>query len=179
MSLKKKILAVGLAVCMAAIMVTGMTLAYFTAQDDATNTFTLGNVDIELTEPNWTNEGESLSPSVQYAKDPTVENVGANDCYVRVQVTYDSDIVTLGDLGDGWTLHTDGYYYYNTALANGVSTTPVFSNFTINDTVTNEDAGSHEIVVNAYAVQTEGITMAGAAPTVAELATFFNTAFGA
>lgn len=48
--MKKKILALSLCVVMAAIAIVGGTLAYFTDTDKATNTFTVGNIDINLTE---------------------------------------------------------------------------------------------------------------------------------
>ena len=48
--MKKKLTAVALIVCMLAIMLVGATLAYFTDTDDAVNTFTTGNVEIDLTE---------------------------------------------------------------------------------------------------------------------------------
>ena len=47
--MKKKVLAIALAVAVVAIMVGG-TLAYFTAEDAVTNTFTIGSVLIELYE---------------------------------------------------------------------------------------------------------------------------------
>lgn len=46
----KKFLALCLVVVLAAIAVTGVTLAYFTASDEETNTFTVGNVEIDLIE---------------------------------------------------------------------------------------------------------------------------------
>lgn len=46
----KKLMAVCLVVVLAAIAVTGVTMAYFTASDEQTNTFTVGNVDIDLIE---------------------------------------------------------------------------------------------------------------------------------
>ena len=49
--MKKKILTAALAVCMLATLVIGASLAYFTDTDSKTNTFTVGNVDITLTEP--------------------------------------------------------------------------------------------------------------------------------
>lgn len=52
MNAKKKILAVALAASMAVLAVGGSSLAYFTDTDHADNTFTVGNVDIKLTEPN-------------------------------------------------------------------------------------------------------------------------------
>lgn len=48
--MKKKILALVLVVVLAITAVTGATLAYFTDTDEATNTFTLGNVKIDLHE---------------------------------------------------------------------------------------------------------------------------------
>lgn len=50
--MKKKLTAVALVVCMLAVMLVGASLAYFTDAKDATNTFTVGNVDIELIESN-------------------------------------------------------------------------------------------------------------------------------
>ena len=47
--MKKKILGVALVVALVAIMVGG-TLAYFTAEDEVTNTFTIGSVKIEIYE---------------------------------------------------------------------------------------------------------------------------------
>ena len=92
MNTKKKIISICLAVCLIAIAVTGFSLAYFTDNDSKTNTFTVGNVDIELVEPTWeqndnyvassddANSGlTNVQPGVAYTKDPTVNNIGAND----------------------------------------------------------------------------------------------------
>ena len=48
--MKKKLTAVALVVCMLAIMLVGASLAYFTDTDEATNTFTVGKIDITLKE---------------------------------------------------------------------------------------------------------------------------------
>ena len=48
--MKKKVLALSLCVVMLAIAIVGGTLAYFTDTKSATNTFTVGNVEIELIE---------------------------------------------------------------------------------------------------------------------------------
>ena len=53
--MKKKILAITLCVAMLAIAIVGGTLAYFTDNDTVVNTFTAGNVEIDLT------EGKTLS----------------------------------------------------------------------------------------------------------------------
>lgn len=90
--MKKKLTAVALVVCMLAIMLVGASLAYFTDKDTETNTFTMGKVDIELTEPNWNGEGDDnaqkVFPGVTYAKDPTITVVeGSEDCYLIATVT--------------------------------------------------------------------------------------------
>jgi len=76
--MKKKIIALALVLCLAAVAVVGGTLAYFTDVADATNTFTVGNVDIELTEPNWEETGKEEAkdayPGEPLAKDPKVIN---------------------------------------------------------------------------------------------------------
>ena len=51
--MRKKILSLALVVAMIAIMLTSFTMAYFTDNHVETNTFTMGKVDIELTEPNY------------------------------------------------------------------------------------------------------------------------------
>ena len=130
--MKKKILALCLVLALALTAIGGATLAYFTDTDDATNTFTVGNVSIDLTEPKWDASGSADAPEVYpgepLAKDPTVTNDGANPCFVRISVegldclgnagdiTYRTDYVD-GKLGDNWKLHTDGYFYYTKVLA--------------------------------------------------------------
>lgn len=47
---KRKIILLALSLCMVAILAVGGTLAYFTDTDNAVNTFTVGNVQIELIE---------------------------------------------------------------------------------------------------------------------------------
>lgn len=93
--MKKKITALALVVAILAIAIIGGTLAYFTDTKTATNTFTVGNVQIKLDEQKpGTNERTttgvqytSVTPGVAYAKDPTVTNIGNNDAWVRVNVT--------------------------------------------------------------------------------------------
>ena len=91
---RKHILVLALAVCLTAILAIGGTLAYFTDQDSAVNTFTMGaGVSIDLFEHN--DDGKEVDaltypdvvPGVSYAKDPTVRNDGATDAWIRVNVT--------------------------------------------------------------------------------------------
>lgn len=192
--MKKKILALSLCVVMLAVAIVGGTLAYFTDTDAATNTFTVGNVDIELTEPNWEGTGSNDAPEVYpgepLAKDPTVENVGANPCFVRIKVTgldclgnagmitYRTDYVT-GKLGDNWELGSDGYFYYNKVLEVGDVTDALFDQIVIPTGLENGDPEDEfNVVVTAEAVQAQGAKASFAAVqamTVPEIQAWFGT----
>ena len=89
--MKKKILSICLVAVIAVMAIAGASLAYFTAEDSAENVFTVGNVAIDLTEPNWDETGkveaEDVYPGEPLAKDPTVTNTGKNPCFGRISVT--------------------------------------------------------------------------------------------
>lgn len=191
--MKKKIVTVCLVIALVAIAAMG-TLAYFTGDDSATNTFTVGNVKIDLTEPQWDASGSQDAPTVYpgepLAKDPTVENVGLNPCFVRLEITgWDCLGEDAGDiiyrtnyvdnaLGTDWVKHTDGYYYYTKVLAVGEKTTAVFDQIVIPTALTNGDGETEfDLVVNAYAVQAQGAKPSFSAVqtmTVAEIADWFG-----
>ena len=96
--MKKKIVALCLCVALAVVAIGGATLAYFTDTDNATNTFTVGNVKIDLIEqqkgengledfaqdktlvPGKSNDGNAVS------KIATVKNTGKNDAWVWAEL---------------------------------------------------------------------------------------------
>ena len=78
MSKKSLILVVSLV--LALTMGLGGTLAFFTDRDSETNIFTVGNVDIDLTED--FEQGAELVPGKDIEKKPVITNVGNNDAYV-------------------------------------------------------------------------------------------------
>lgn len=95
--MKKKLMAIALAVCVVAVLAAGASLAYFTDKTEtANNTFTMGNVKITLDETDLTkidgsrtaegNTYTNLYPGMDMVKDPIVHNVGKNDAWVRVIV---------------------------------------------------------------------------------------------
>lgn len=206
--MKKKITAVALIVALLAIALIGGTMAYFTDTKEADNVFTVGNVSISLTEPNWVASGSKDAPEVYpgeaLKKDPTVTNTGKNPCFVRIKVTgldclgennmitYETDYVT-GALGEGWTLYTDGYFYYNTVLTTETDTnktTALFDQIRIPTTLTNEkkadgsftwDNSNLAVKVTAEAVQAQGARPSWSAVqtmSVAEIAAWFTTCMG-
>lgn len=95
---KKSIVFIVVALLLALALIIGGISAYFTSTPEAkTNVFTIGNVQITLTEPTWdalpdaNNNGkkdaaENLVPGQEVAKDPTVTNVGASPAYIFVKV---------------------------------------------------------------------------------------------
>ena len=113
--MKKKITAIALVVCLVAVAIVGGSLAYFTDTDNETNTFTVGNVKIDLIEQQRNDGSTALVPfeqnknlmpivgsaqgeqeTVGGVKLPTAENyvdkimtiknTGASDAYVRIFV---------------------------------------------------------------------------------------------
>lgn len=117
------------------------TLAYFTDAEAATNVMTAGNVDIELYDLGADGEAfpsvapgfTGVMPGDTVAKEITVENVGSQPAWVRVKVAQaiTGNLAMTGITLDfnytNWTSMTDGYFYYNTALAAGATTEPLFT----------------------------------------------------
>lgn len=104
--MKKKITTLLLAGSLVAMTLAGASLAYFTDQDEATNTFTVGSVAIDLHEANkdtmplvdeayhtWLEDqvlmpGDNQTNTV--AKRVYVENTGKSDAFVRVHIAIPS-----------------------------------------------------------------------------------------
>ena len=85
--MKKKVISLILCAALLTVAVIGGTLAYFTDMDDATNTFTVGKVDIELEEPNWEGNDQTLMPGTTLPKDPTITvESDSEDCYLFVEL---------------------------------------------------------------------------------------------
>lgn len=170
--MKKKIAAVVVLVALAVMSISG-TMAYFTADNIATNVITSGNIKIDLVEMEKTSDGElvpfenkdGVMPGDQISKIVTVKNTGDNPAYIRVAV---SQIVTLANgqiSGEGnahikcdfnttdWT-YKDGYYYYNEALAAGAETEPLFTTVAFSAAMGNVFQNcTAKIDVSAFAVQ--------------------------
>ena len=72
----------------AILIIAGSSIAYFNSKDSKDNVFTVGDVDIELTEPGWKPEEDHIiEPGAAFTKDPTVTNIGKTDAYVRINMT--------------------------------------------------------------------------------------------
>ena len=112
--MKKKTLALVLALTLLVAGVVGSTLAWLTDQTaEVKNTFTVGDINIGLTE---TTTDYKMVPGNTIAKDPTV-TVKANSeaCWLFVKVTESTDLkdfITYA-IAEGWTAlpGVDGVYY--------------------------------------------------------------------
>ena len=114
MNKKKTIIS---AIVLLAIVAVGGAIAYFTDTDTKTNTFTIGNVDITLSEEHWSttdsnnnnipDAAENIAPGVSVAKDPVITNVSATApayVYAKVEIPCTTDatpeeIFTLNTIG--------------------------------------------------------------------------------
>lgn len=103
--MKKKILAITLAICIAAITISTASLAYFTDKKTVDNVFTVGDVTIKLdeskvsldesnhavvSETERTSDDQdygSLYPGQTVKKDPCITNTGSENAYVAAKVT--------------------------------------------------------------------------------------------
>ena len=74
MKMKKKITAIFLCVALAAIAIVGASLAYFTDTKSATNTFTVGNVKIDLIESRYNRQGSGSSGDTSIPAPTQTEN---------------------------------------------------------------------------------------------------------
>lgn len=84
-----------------AIIAVSSTFAYFIDRATVTNRFTVGDIKVELTEPNWDEENAKLiTPNKTMTKDPKVTNTGHNDEFVFLKVVVPrADIKTASDDG--------------------------------------------------------------------------------
>ena len=101
--MKKKILALCLVVVLAVTAVTGATLAYFTDNDQKTNTFTMGDVKIHIDEwmekdGKWVEytDNQELAPIAQskapFNKLVETVNDGSEDAYIRTFITCPAEL---------------------------------------------------------------------------------------
>ena len=119
--MKKRIVTIALVVALMATAIGG-TLAYFTDTDSEKNTFTVGKVDIEVSETNKINgvevtgnAFENVMPGTEITKTAVVTNNSSEDAYVRVVVraTNQEELYALldkydeADIFKGWDFKFD------------------------------------------------------------------------
>ena len=141
---KKKVFALALATCVIVLSIASSSIAYFTDTAKITNTFTSGNVTIELSEAkvvkgdlghlvkdgdnrvtgteageeNDTYKASSLFPGQKIYKDPTIENTGDNPAYIGAVIR-----VTSGGIKTAYTAETIKSLFDGNLAISGASVT--------------------------------------------------------
>ena len=95
--MKKKVIAICLCVALAAVAVVGASLAYFTDTKSATNTFTVGNVKIDLLESRYHRQGSGSSGDTSI---PAPDKTASGMDYVADGATIFSDEEIKADAGN-------------------------------------------------------------------------------
>ena len=171
--MKKKTLALVLALTLLVAGVVGSTLAWLTDQTaEVKNTFTVGDINIGLTE---TTTDYKMVPGNTIAKDPTV-TVKANSeaCWLFVKVTESTDLkdfITYA-IAEGWTAlpGVDGVYYREVPASAADQTFSVLAGdaVTVKSDVTRTmletaKADAPTLTFQAYAIQRDHFATADAA----------------
>lgn len=161
---KKLITAASIA--LAACVAIGGTIAYLTATSGPIeNTFTVGKVDVTLTEEAGGKDHEfSVTPGQPVAKDPKVsvsENSESAYVFVKIEKGQDFDKYFDIEVDDAWTELEDGVYYAETTKG-AAFTESVLENDQVLPNWTelkgDSDLTNATLTFTAYAIQKDGLT---------------------
>ena len=183
--MKKKAFALFLALALVVGGVVGGTVAWLTAKTDSVvNTFTVGDINIELTETwNTDKDGDGkldswtakMVPGNTITKDPTVTvKAGSEACWLFVKVEESAnlnDFITY-EMAADWTPlpGVAGVYYCEVAATTTDTDYPVLKGNTVTvktdvtkDMLTAEDFTNPTLTFTAYAIQKASFATAAAA----------------
>lgn len=177
--MKKKLIALTAAFLLVIGAAVAGTVAWLTAKTQTeVNTFTVGNIDIELKE---TQRTYKMVPGQTIDKDPKVSvKAGSEDCWLFVEVKESTNLKSFIDytIDPSWTKLEDGVYYREVAAADTAREFSVLANdkVTVKDTVTkanmdaikNQTEAAPTLSFTAYAVQKAGFTDVAKAWTAAK-----------
>ena len=157
----------------------GGSVAWLTATSGpVVNTFTYGDINIELTETKPTNQQATIIPGVDIEKDPKVTvKSGSEACWLFVKVkqngTFVADKVTYS-IADGWTkgdgtnIPTDVYYREVSAVTADTDFYVLKNNkVTVSSNLTKDEikdiTNPTTLTFTAYAIQKDSFQSADAA----------------
>lgn len=145
--MKKKLIYIAIVViCLS--LITGGTLAYYTASDTARNVITSGGVEVKVVEQQlvngalqpWSNQTIPVMPATTVSKIVSVQSMD-EAAWVRARYTitvYDADgkemeipaeelnqVIIIAPDAENWT-QKNGWWYYRAAIASGENTRPLF-----------------------------------------------------
>lgn len=167
--MKKKLIALTAAFLLVIGAAVAGTVAWLTdSTQTEVNTFTVGNIDIDLTE---TTSNYKMVPGQTIAKDPKVSvEEGSEDCWLFVKVEEGNNVANFIDysIASDWTAvpGASGVYYREVAAADTAREFSVLTNdqVTVKNTVIKDmmdgitEQTKPTLSFTAYAVQKAGIT---------------------
>ena len=163
--MKKRIILLILASALLIVSISVTLAILMDSSKTVVNTFTVGNVNIELTETTGTEY--KLTPGVALFKNPVVTvKAESESCwlFVKIQKTADFDNFCTFEMQDGWTalLSNEGVYYREVQKASVDRSFDIIKNNSVlvKDTLTEEQLDSmsnQTLSFTAYAVQSDGI----------------------
>ena len=136
-------------------------IAYMSDGDTASNHLYIGGNRIELIED--FKPPKKLTPGVSFTKDVSIQNVGANDCFVRIKAVFtDSDMEKYCTVDYNTTDFiydaNDGFWYYKDILESGSSTPSLFTTVTLSNSISTEEIKDFDILVYTESYQSGGFT---------------------
>lgn len=177
--MKKKTFVMALALVLVFAVAVGGVVAWLTAKTDSvTNTFTVGDINITLTET--TGKIYKMVPGNDIAKDPTVTvKAGSEACYlfVKVEKSANFDAFMEYTMADDWTQlpNVSGVFYREVSAKDATAGTSfsVLAGNTVTvkkevtkaqlEAVAVKDANQPTLKFTAYAVQKDNVANATAA----------------
>ena len=166
-----------IALCSIALVVgsVAVTMAYLFDTDTKKDTFTVGNIDIEL---NGTVDiSQKMMPGTTFASPSVTVNGGSEACYLFIKMDKNANFDTVLEYtqADGWSELTGvpNVYYRLVESSDSNQTFPVFTNLIADPTCTKAQYDSIQlgeepsISLTAYAVQQVNIGTAAEAWNVA------------
>lgn len=175
-SISKKALALSAVAVIALSSTVGGTIAWLiTKSDSAVNTFTYGDINIELTETDTDGDGDpnnntyEMIPGKSFEKDPLVTVLeDSEDCWLFVELNKSDnfDAFMTYAMAEGWTAleGNDGIYYREVAGSEDAQEFGIIADntVTVSGDVTKamlnelDTVGYPTLTVTAYAVQRDG-----------------------
>ena len=121
---KKKVVTFFAVSALCGVMAIGSSMAYLTDHDSVTNKFSVGKVDIEGQEPNYTPDPDgktnNILPTQVIKKDPQIKNVGKNDAYVYIDVSIPiAKVITVDAAGNRLKWEGTKGAFYKVAYPDG------------------------------------------------------------
>ncbi len=112
---RKNLITAAVVICIA-VMVVIIAFAYSGTTDEITNTFSIGNVRIRLTETEYPGNNVSLLvPNEEISKNPQVNNIGINSAFVFLKVSVPKrEVITADAYGNCTEKELQEIFYMKT-----------------------------------------------------------------